>query len=216
MFLFTCKSCCARPVLPILGDKEILNSQLSLRGQSQNLRLEGQNQKLPLQGQNHKLPLQGQNQHQAASGCILQNRFNNPAQPVGKMEALTGTKSSACGGYNSVKKVRRDGEQSTAYGLIWKRKKGDDSDIDFRIKNILLKGKEAAYPDVVCYLCKKPYCSDLMYVRCGNCPSKYKQVWFCRNVAIQVMYVGLTYPLSLQNGSMQMLYNWRKPKYLIW
>ncbi|CAI9778362.1 unnamed protein product [Fraxinus pennsylvanica] len=61
-----------------------------------------------------------------------------------------------------------------SWGLIWRKKNCEDNGIDFRLKNILLKGNphmDLTRPD--CRLCSQPYNSDLMYVRCETC-----QHWF--------------------------------------
>lgn len=75
------------------------------------------------------------------------------------------------------KKVSKDPrskliERSKAchWGLRWK-KNGDNGGIDFRLKHILLKGKQSVLK-VQCNLCKKPYNSDLMYISCETCESK--------------------------------------------
>jgi DNA-directed RNA polymerase subunit RPC12/RpoP len=60
-----------------------------------------------------------------------------------------------------------------SWGLIWK-KKSNEENTDFRIKNILLKGG-SNMPDLspVCNLCSKAYRDDLMYIRCETCQSKF-------------------------------------------
>lgn len=61
-----------------------------------------------------------------------------------------------------------------SWGIIWKRRSNEDTNIDFRIKNILLKGG-SDIPDLspVCHLCKNDYRSDLMYICCETCQSKF-------------------------------------------
>ncbi|KDP34357.1 hypothetical protein JCGZ_11240 [Jatropha curcas] len=59
-----------------------------------------------------------------------------------------------------------------SWGVIWKKKNVEDTGIDFRCKNILLKGgSERLRPD--CHLCKKPYNRELMYIYCEKCKN-----WF--------------------------------------
>ncbi|KAK4409035.1 DDT domain-containing protein PTM [Sesamum angolense] len=60
------------------------------------------------------------------------------------------------------------------WGLIWRKKNCEDTGIDFRLKNILLRGN----PDMdltkpLCRLCNQPYNSELMYIRCETC-----QYWY--------------------------------------
>lgn len=154
-FMFLCKLCDAKSAAPISGENETLNTQLTLNGP------------------NPQFSLHGQIQHQTGFKCMLQSRYHNPAQPVVKME-ISSLITSSGSGSKSAPKVRR-GRQNFSYGLIWKRKTGDDSGQDFRINNILLKGKEDAHPkaNITCSLCNTPYRSDLMYICCGNCSKWY-------------------------------------------
>lgn len=75
---------------------------------------------------------------------------------------------------NSAAKSRR---RNCSWGIIWKKKNIENSDIDFRLKNILLKGG-SGLPQIepVCHLCHKPYRSDLMYICCETCQSKFSLV----------------------------------------
>jgi len=69
-----------------------------------------------------------------------------------------------------------------SWGVIWKKKKKNSEDtvksgksgIDFRLKNVLLKGSFDIHRlEPVCHLCHKPYRSDLMYICCEACNSKF-------------------------------------------
>lgn len=61
-----------------------------------------------------------------------------------------------------------------SWGIIWKKKNSEDTGIDFRLKNILLKGSLDIHRlEPVCHLCHKPYRSDLMYICCETCNSKF-------------------------------------------
>ncbi|XP_027347910.1 DDT domain-containing protein PTM-like [Abrus precatorius] len=64
--------------------------------------------------------------------------------------------------------------KNCSWGIIWKKKNNEDTDIDFRLKNILLKGG-SCIPQLkpVCHLCRKPYRSDLMYICCETCGNWY-------------------------------------------
>ncbi|PIN00987.1 Nucleosome remodeling factor, subunit NURF301/BPTF [Handroanthus impetiginosus] len=56
------------------------------------------------------------------------------------------------------------------WGLIWRKKNCEDTGIDFRLKNILLKGNpDMDLSNPVCRLCNQPYNADLMYIRCETC-----------------------------------------------
>lgn len=58
-------------------------------------------------------------------------------------------------------------------GVVW-RKKNEDTGIEFRLRNIFLKGNlDGDFPRLTCYLCRKPYNPDLMYIRCETCTSKF-------------------------------------------
>ncbi|XP_016470375.2 DDT domain-containing protein PTM [Nicotiana tabacum] len=58
-------------------------------------------------------------------------------------------------------------------GVVW-RKKNEDTGIEFRLRNIFLKGNlDGDFPRLTCYLCRKPYNPDLMYIRCETCTN-----WF--------------------------------------
>jgi hypothetical protein len=60
-----------------------------------------------------------------------------------------------------------------SWGIIWKKKNSEDNGIDFRLKNIILKGSLGIHQlKPVCHLCHKPYRSDLMYICCETCNSK--------------------------------------------
>lgn len=155
-FVFLCKLCDAKLAPPISGRKDTLSTQVTLKGSNQ------------------EFSLHGQIQNETGFKCTLPSRYHNPAQPVVKAEISSPTTTSGSG--SKPAPIIRRGRQNFSYGLIWKRKKGDDSGQDFRINNILLKAKEDTHPkaNITCSLCNKPYRSDLMYIRCGSCLSKYE------------------------------------------
>ncbi|TKY67122.1 Nucleosome-remodeling factor subunit BPTF [Spatholobus suberectus] len=64
--------------------------------------------------------------------------------------------------------------KNCSWGIIWKKKNNEDTDNDFRLRNILLKGG-SSMPQLkpVCHLCRKPYMSDLMYICCETCQNWY-------------------------------------------
>ncbi|RDX61089.1 DDT domain-containing protein PTM, partial [Mucuna pruriens] len=64
--------------------------------------------------------------------------------------------------------------KNCSWGIIWKKKNNEDTDNDFRLRNILLKGgSNMPQLQPVCHLCRKPYMSDLMYIRCETCQNWY-------------------------------------------
>ncbi|XP_076930981.1 DDT domain-containing protein PTM-like isoform X2 [Bidens hawaiensis] len=68
---------------------------------------------------------------------------------------------------------KKTSKRSKCLGLIWKKKNADDTGVEFRINNILLKGNPNGHllaPK--CHLCAQPYNSDLMYILCEYCSSK--------------------------------------------
>lgn len=82
----------------------------------------------------------------------------------------TKTKVTAC---DSVLATKAPPRKLCSWGIIWKKKDGENTGVDFRLKNILLRGT----PDMnwlkpVCYLCHKPYNPDLMYIHCETCQRK--------------------------------------------
>lgn len=103
---------------------------------------------------------------------MLQIGFPHAAQSVGAVEAHPEMRPLATGS-SSERKAKRSGAWQS-FGLIWKRKKGDESGQDFRAKNIILKSKEGMHPSrkPTCCLCNSSYRSDLMYICCEKCQSK--------------------------------------------
>lgn len=73
----------------------------------------------------------------------------------------------------STKSRRR----TCSWGIIWKKKNSKDTGTNFRQNNILLSGGANVHRlEPVCHLCRKPYRSDLMYVCCETCKSKFSPV----------------------------------------
>ncbi|RYR23376.1 hypothetical protein Ahy_B03g068612 isoform B [Arachis hypogaea] len=64
--------------------------------------------------------------------------------------------------------------RNCSWGVIWKKKNIDDTGDEFRLKNILLKGASGILQEPpICHLCRKKYCSDLMYIHCESCSNWY-------------------------------------------
>lgn len=78
---------------------------------------------------------------------------------------------------SSKKEGKSKRATTSTYGLIWKRKNGNDDNggQDFRLVNIVLRKTEGldSSRKPTCCLCNAPYRSDLMYIRCEKCLSKY-------------------------------------------
>ncbi|XP_073066363.1 DDT domain-containing protein PTM-like [Primulina eburnea] len=79
---------------------------------------------------------------------------------------------------SEVKSVNRSSHAKNSkiknWGLIWGKKNCETASIDFRLKNILLRGNP--HLDLIqpsCRLCNQPCNSDLMYIRCETC-----ECWF--------------------------------------
>lgn len=97
-----------------------------------------------------------------------QNGCNRPLISNGALNRSSERKLTSNGSMLKPKKRSK----INSWGLIWKKKNCDDTGIDFRLKNILLKGNPNL-SKVECDLCKKPYNSDLMYICCETCKSKH-------------------------------------------
>lgn len=126
-----------------------------------------------------------------------ENRNDSPTSPLPSQgqeyeNPVTVTKSSKHKGRKTVGMVKSSGKKQTPrgssltkkertrishWGLIYKKKNTEDTGIDFRVKNILLKN--SPYMDcskIVCNLCLKPYNPDLLYVCCETCQKWYHGV----------------------------------------
>lgn len=122
---------------------------------------------------NSQLPSQMQDRLVAGPKFMLQIGFPHATQSVGKAEARPERKPLASGP-NSERKAKRTGA-CQSFGLIWKRKKGDESGQNFRVENIILKSNEGmnSLRKPICCLCNTSYRSDLMYVCCEKCRNWY-------------------------------------------
>ncbi|CAL9749761.1 unnamed protein product [Musa acuminata subsp. burmannicoides] len=116
---------------------------------------------------NSQLPLRRQDQLMSGNKFMPQMTAPCSSGSTGKAE-VQGTRSSKLEGNNKRRTC-------LSYGLIWKRKKGDDSGKNFRLENIILKCKEGINPprNPTCCLCNSPYHSNLMYIRCEKCLNWY-------------------------------------------
>ncbi|XP_051113196.1 DDT domain-containing protein PTM-like [Andrographis paniculata] len=60
------------------------------------------------------------------------------------------------------------------WGLIWRKKNAEENGADFRLKNILMRGKsDRGSTEPVCRLCNQPYNPDLIYICCETCQHWY-------------------------------------------
>lgn len=74
---------------------------------------------------------------------------------------------------SSLASKNRSRSRTLSWGVIWKKKNNEDTGVDFRRMNILLKGSNVHHLKPVCGLCKRPYDPDLMYIHCEGCKSKH-------------------------------------------
>lgn len=115
------------------------------------------------------LPLQGRKCQNAVTDtkCTRIKVYNKPLVSVRGQESSDMKPATSASGL--VAKVR---SRSCNWGVIWKKNTGDTG-IDFRRKHILLQGSsDGNWLSPVCYLCKKAYNCDLMYIHCETCNSK--------------------------------------------
>lgn len=66
-------------------------------------------------------------------------------------------------------------KKNITYGLIWKRKRPNESGTAFHHNHLILRrgvGQEVSL-EPICKLCSKPYNRDLMYIRCETCLNWY-------------------------------------------
>lgn len=116
------------------------------------------------------------------STLLLQKQgpYNAPTESKGEMKSGSNQplRSNGTVDRSSERKPSSNSSSSKAkkrntipyWGLIFKKKNNEDTGIDFRLNNVLLKGNPNS--EAECDLCKKPYNSDLMYICCETCKSK--------------------------------------------
>ncbi|KAL6577433.1 hypothetical protein OROMI_011709 [Orobanche minor] len=115
------------------------------------------------------------------SHLLLQGRdFRNPYTDTkhGKSIGHQGSSASAKERSSEVKSTNRSASEKKnkklPTGLIWKKNNCEDTGIDFRLKNILLRANsDTVSIKPVCRLCSQPYNADLMYIHCETC-----RYWF--------------------------------------
>ncbi|KAL6563659.1 hypothetical protein OROGR_002618 [Orobanche gracilis] len=115
------------------------------------------------------------------SPLLLQGRdFRNPCTATKRVKSIgyQGSSASVKERSSEVKSTNRSaGEKKNRKlptGLIWKKNNCEDTGIDFRLKNILLRAiSDTVSIKPVCRLCSQPYNADLMYIHCQTC-----QYWF--------------------------------------
>ncbi|XP_011090113.1 DDT domain-containing protein PTM-like [Sesamum indicum] len=114
------------------------------------------------------LHLQGQESPNPANVTKHVNLVGYKGSPaVGTLEHPSAVKSITC----SAVATR---SRKLHWGLIWRKKNYEDTGMDFRLKNILLRGNlDRDLPEPLCRLCNQPYNANLIYIRCETC-----QYWF--------------------------------------
>ncbi|KAH6789820.1 hypothetical protein C2S51_004826 [Perilla frutescens var. frutescens] len=89
--------------------------------------------------------------------------YKRPSESVAMVEYSSEIKPTSVSG--STKKSKNKN-----WGLIWRKNNNEDPGVDFRLKNIILRGNpdmDLTKPE--CRLCGQPYNADLMYIRCEKC-----------------------------------------------
>ncbi|XP_023512581.1 DDT domain-containing protein PTM-like [Cucurbita pepo subsp. pepo] len=119
------------------------------------------------------LPLQGI-EHRSSSTVCKSVRPKGPNQPsatsVNKLDTLSAKKQATPVSSSALRSRLRN----SSWGIIWKKKSGEDTGADFRHNYLLLKGgQELHHVEPVCHLCSKPYRSDLTYICCETCRNWY-------------------------------------------
>ncbi|XP_050140472.1 DDT domain-containing protein PTM-like isoform X2 [Malus sylvestris] len=117
---------------------------------------------LHLQMQEYQTPM-------TVTSVARTKNYNQPVTHVKGQETRSEKKATS---ESALAAKRRRGICS--WGIIWKKKNGQETDTDFLLNNILLAdGSEVhgLYP--VCHLCHMPYQSDLMYICCETCKNWY-------------------------------------------
>ncbi|XAR60083.1 hypothetical protein NMG60_11033325 [Bertholletia excelsa] len=118
----------------------------------------------PLLLQRQEFPIAG-----TASKSVPQKTYNQPLPPAVHVQSPSEMKPATRDSSSTTKSQRKHG----SWGLIWRKKNTEDNGIDFRLKNILLRGNRDMSWSPVCHLCHKAYNSDLMYIRCETCNNWY-------------------------------------------
>jgi hypothetical protein len=118
--------------------------------------------------------------------------------------------------YSRRNHKRRTTQEITFFGLIWKRSKNDLRSSKLKADDVILRSRDGVGSPMkpTCFLCFKPYRSDLMYIRCESCRSRYT-CQFCR---MKVYYLYLCIVVGFDNlmfscaqiGFMEMPWNLRK------
>lgn len=83
-----------------------------------------------------------------------------------------------------------------SWGLIWKKNSSKGTGLEFRLKNILMKGNPN-FSHVRCDLCKKAYNKDLMYISCETCNSKHANHEYHHSLYMLNFFYGVTNSLLL-------------------
>ena len=158
----TCKQCCHLKALNRSGNST-----------------ESPTSPLPSQGKEHRSSStlrkgarpKDSNQPSATPVNKLEPRSEKKqATPLNKLDNRSEKKQVTPTSSAAPKSKRRN----CSWGIIWKKKNCEDTGANFRHNYLLLKGgRELHHMEPVCHLCSKPYRSDLMYICCETCKSKF-------------------------------------------
>lgn len=107
--------------------------------------------------------------------------YRRPSESVGMVEHSSEPKST------NVSAVKKKSSGNKNWGLIWRKNNNEDPGVDFRLKNIILRGN----PDMdstkpVCRLCGLDYNPNLMYICCEAC--KRKQISYLIPISVIVVF----------------------------
>lgn len=174
-YRITCKQCYhAKLLAPKETSDESPTSPLLLQGPENSTRIviKGPHTKASHPDGKHNTPMTVLKAPKLVVKGPKLNCHDQTLSSTRKKNSRPNTKQVASDSSSAAKRSRNN----CSWGIIWKwnKKNIEDTSIDFRIKNILLKGgSDMANLEPVCHLCRKAYRSDLMYICCETCASKF-------------------------------------------
>ncbi|XP_041992979.1 DDT domain-containing protein PTM-like isoform X1 [Salvia splendens] len=122
----------------------------------------------------------------------VQNSYGSPTSPLllqgqDMLNGVTASRSEHLVGYkrpsesvgvkdysSEIKSINTSANKKKSnnknWGFIWRKGYGEDTGMDFRLKNIIMRGNpDMDMTNPVCRLCNLPYNADLMYICCESC-----------------------------------------------
>lgn len=117
--------------------------------------------------------------------------YKRPSESVGMMEYSSEMKSASVS--SNTKKSKNKN-----WGLIWRKNNSEDNGVNFRLKNIILRGNpDMDLTNPVCRLCTQPYNTDLMYICCEKCKRKPVSENFIIDLHLKSVFVAFFFFLKL-------------------